>query len=154
MESPQPDIKRPKVRPKPKTELPGLKDVPSRWGLSHSPRVKLDAVKPRMAGAWSRCGGHTTSQPSPRSPRLKVFLKIIWNFRWMRSLNVLRHPNPTTVSPSHLDAGLAPGSFADEEETNSIPWTCEPFTGEVQLLPEKKKKSQKAKAGKQHSTYF
>lgn len=30
-----------------------------------SPRVMLDSVKPRMAGAWRRCGDHTTSSALP-----------------------------------------------------------------------------------------
>lgn len=69
----------------------------------------------------------------------------------MSSLNSPRRPNPITVSPGHQDAGLAPRLFADEEETNSIPWTREPFAGEVQLLPEK---SQKAKAGNRAALIF
>lgn len=85
----------------------------------------------------------TTPPPQPflYSSKLKVFLKILWNFRWMSSLNL----------PRHWDTGLAPGCVAGEEETNSIPWTREPFTGEVQLLPEK---SQKAKAGSSTALIF
>lgn len=111
-----------------------------------SPRVMLNAVKPRMAGAWSRCGDHTTNPPQAQG-----FSENPLEFQVDKQSELPQAPKPHHSIPRHWDTGLAPGCLADEEETNSIPWTREPFAGEVQLLPEK---SQKARAGNSTALIF